>query len=83
MKSPGSPIALPIDYASDLAIEMHLMRGECSDIARTIMEQTPVDFDTLQECALLDEALARAHSILITALRNVKASRDRRQHGDD
>jgi hypothetical protein len=83
MKSPGSPVALPLDYASEIAIEMHLMRGECSDMARTLLEQGAVDPEALDECALLDEGLARAHSVLLAAIRQVKSSREKRQRGNE
>jgi len=82
MKSPHRPVGLPLDYANEIAIEMHLMRGECSDFARAILEQSPEDLESLEECALLDEALARAHTVLIDALRCIRASRVRRQHGE-
>jgi hypothetical protein len=72
MNSPEQHVALPIDYASELAMEMHLMRAECCDAAEGLMEDHPVDEVGLEECAILDEALARAQSLLLQAVGTIK-----------
>lgn len=59
MKSPQESIALPLDYAAEIAFEMHLMRSECCDTAQQIVSQSPLDQQALEECAWLDEALGR------------------------
>ncbi len=75
MKLPEEPVTLPLDYASELAMEIHLMRGECSDAARELMDENPRDEVGLEECAILDEALARAQRVLQGAVATVKRLR--------
>ena len=43
MKSPQNSVALPLEYAVELAIEMHLMRSECAEAARALMTQSQPD----------------------------------------
>lgn len=78
MKLPEQPVTLPLDYATELAVELHLMRGECSDAARELIQEAtegPVDEIGLEECAVLDEALARAHRHLQAALDTIRQLR--------
>lgn len=78
MKSPENPVTLPLDYATELAMEMHMMRAECSEAARRTVKELPLDEIGLEECALLDDALARAQMILhgaVTCIRQLRASR--------
>ncbi len=81
MKLPEQPVALPLDYATELAMEIHLMRGECSDAARALVHDAhdePLDETGLQECAILDEALAKAQRLLqgaVASVRQLRAAR--------
>ncbi len=68
MKSSEQSLALPLDYASELSFELHLMRGECSEAARKLMAHHPVDEKGLEDCAVLDDALAQAKRLLDCAL---------------
>ena len=78
MKSPEHPASLPLDYVSELAFEIHLMRSECSDAARRLMRHEPLDELALEECALMDEALAAAKRRLDSAILHIKQSRKKR-----
>lgn len=71
-----------MDYAAELAFEIHLLRGECSEAASGILAQHPVDEAALEECARLEEALARAHRLLQHTLNSIKAVRVRRKKQD-
>lgn len=51
------------------------MRAECSKAARAIMKNHPLREADLEECASLDDALAQAHRVLKTAVRNVMLDR--------
>jgi hypothetical protein len=78
MNSSEQPVALPLDYAAELAMEILLMRGECGDAAKALVEALPSDDAGLEECAVLDEALARAQRILhgaVTTIRQMRAVR--------
>ncbi len=80
MKSPEQPMVLPLEYATELTMELLLMRGECCDAANALMQEQPLDEDGLEECAVLDEALARAQVLLhgaVANIRKLRASRGR------
>jgi len=78
MNSPETPAALPLEYATELAMELHLLRGECSDAAQGMAEESPVDEVGLEECAVLDEALANAQRVLHAALARIKEMRSKK-----
>ena len=76
MKSPDNEaLALPLDYAAELAVEMQLMRAECCDAASGLMEQPAPDEIGLQECAILEEALAKSQALLQCAIEKIKKHR--------
>ena len=54
------------------------MRGACSKAAGVLLKRSPINEVELEECAQLDEALARAQRILKFAVRKVMLSRLRR-----
>ena len=55
------------------------MRGACSKAAAAISKKKDVDMDELDECARLDEALAKAHRLLKATVRNVMLTRIQRR----
>ncbi len=71
MKTPERSVTLPLAFATGLAMEIHLMRGECSDAARDLMRDAPPDEIGLQECAVLEEALAKAQRVLQSAVASI------------
>jgi hypothetical protein len=79
MKQSQKPGALPLDYAAEIAFEIHLLRGECSQAARELMRQRPVDEHALEECARLDDALAKAHVLMQAAVARIKGVRSKRR----
>jgi hypothetical protein len=79
MKPPQEPGALPLDYAAEIAFEIHLLRGECSQAARDLINQRSLDEHALEECARLDDALARAHALVQTAIERIKGMRAKRR----
>jgi hypothetical protein len=78
MQSPEHPVGLPLDYAAELAFELHLLRGECGDLAREIVNCEHPDEIALEECAQLEDALAKSQGILGATLKTIKALRDKR-----
>ncbi len=78
MQSPNEPVTLPLDYATELAMELHLMRAECSDAAQAIMEESSIDEVGLEECAVLDEALVKAQAVLHSAIGAIRKLRESR-----
>jgi hypothetical protein len=79
MKPPQEPGSLPLDYAAEIAFELHLLRAECSQAARHLMSQCPLDEHALEECARLDEALARAHAVVQTTIARIRCVRAKRR----
>ena len=69
-------MVLPLDYVSELGIELHLMRGECVDLARELVTRKPLDEPGLEDCAELEEAVAKAQRILQGAVERIKRRRE-------
>ena len=65
------PLILPLDYVSELGIELHLMRGECVELARELVTRRPLDERRLQDCAELEEAVAKAQRVLQGAVERI------------
>jgi hypothetical protein len=72
MSKPEQPNTLPLEYAAQIAFELNSMRRECSEFAMRLLSQRPLDEANLEECARLDEALGRAHSVLHSAVDGIK-----------
>ena len=79
MDKPEQPMALPLEYAAQITFELHSMRRECCEFAGKLMSQRPMNERGLEECARLDDALARAHGILQHAIEAIKACQDKRR----
>ena len=78
MKKPDEADFLPLEYAAQIAFELDSMRGECSQFAAQLLNRRPLDEHGLEECARLDEALARAHTVLRHTLDAIQAGRGNR-----
>jgi len=81
MKPSQKPDALPLEYAAEIAFEIHLLRGECSQTALDVMRQRPLDETALDDCARLDDALAQAHALLQATIARIKGLRSKRPPG--
>ena len=68
-------VALPIGRTARLAYEIDTMRMACSKAAQFLVKQESLDEAELEECARLDDALAQAHRLLKTTVRNVVIAR--------
>ena len=79
MKSSHQSGSLPLDYAAEIAFELHLLRAECSQAARDLTNQRPLDASALEDCARLDDALAKAHAIVQAAISQIKDVRSRKR----
>ena len=78
MQMDRRPLTLPLEYVSEMAFEMHLMRGECGDLARQLLNQSPTNERLLDECAQLEEALAQAHRALHAAVARIHNQRSKK-----
>ncbi|HWH69684.1 MAG TPA: hypothetical protein VNT26_09885 [Candidatus Sulfotelmatobacter sp.] len=75
MRSTKRHAALPIGRTARLAYEIDAMRAACSKAAQVLMSKKPLDEAELEECAYLDDALAKAHLLLKSTVRTVMISR--------
>jgi hypothetical protein len=71
----SSSITLPLEYAAQIVYELHSMRRECSEFASRLLSQPNTTERDLEDCARLDEALARASQVLRAALEGIKMER--------
>ena len=58
---------------------MEAMRAECCAAAHLITNETPCNEEELEECAVLDDALAEAHRLLKSTVANLMISRLKRR----
>ena len=66
---------LPIGRTARLAFQVENLRVECCKAAHTLTSQMPFDENELEECARLDDALAKAHRLLKSTVGQIIISR--------
>ncbi len=79
MKQPEPPTTVLLDNAVDLMFEIYLLRGDCSAAAKAMVTRGKADDAALEDCARLDDTLARAYRSLQHTVRSIQASRRRRK----
>jgi hypothetical protein len=67
--------ALPIGRTARIAYDLDALRAGCSKAAAHHLSRACVDEAELEECALLDDAIAHAQRVLKSAVRNIMLSR--------
>jgi len=75
MKNGNQKTGQLLDSAVDLMFEIHLMRGDCCLAARSISAKTPIDEAAIEECARLEESLAKVYRNLQSTLKAIQNSR--------
>ncbi len=75
MKVPEKPTTLLLDCAVDLMFEIYLMRGDCSVLAKSLVEKGATDELALEECARLDDTLANVYRTLQSTLKGIQHTR--------
>ena len=70
--------ALPIGPTARIAFEIDATRAACSKLAQTLLSQEFFNEAEVEECARLDDALARAHRLLKATVRGIMLSRLKR-----
>ena len=75
MRPKKRPVALPIGRTARIAFEIDALRGACSKAAAVAVSREPMDELELEECAILDEQLARVQRLLKHTVRVVMLSR--------
>ena len=69
---------LPIGPTARIAFEIDATRAACCRVAELLLGREPVNHAELEDCARLDEALARAHRLLKATVRGIMLSRIKR-----
>jgi len=72
-------ITLPIGRTAKLAFELDEARAGCCQAARRLLTKPVVNEAELDECARLDEALAKAHRLLKGTVKGIMLSRLKRR----
>jgi len=75
VRSTKRHIVLPIGRTARIAYEIDAMRAACCKAAEVLAGKSSVDEAELEECAVLDDALAKAHRLLKVTVRNVMLTR--------
>ena len=78
MKKPGPKRNPLLDSTVALLFRIHLLRGDCCHMARVILDKKPSDDRALDECARVEEALAKSYRVLQGAVRSIQRTRARR-----
>jgi hypothetical protein len=79
MKEPNQKVAAALlDNAVDLLFRIHVMRGECCIAAKKLLDKKPADHLAVDDCARLEETLAKSYRSLQATLRSIQRSRGRR-----
>jgi len=75
VRTSKSHAKLPIGRTARIAFEIDAIRAGCCAAATVLMNERPLKEPELEECARLDDALAKAQHLLKSAVRNVMLSR--------
>jgi hypothetical protein len=73
------PNAVLLDNAVNLMFEIYLLRGDCSAAARALAARGRNE-EAIEDCAKLDDTLAKTFRALQKTLRCIQRSRARRSH---
>lgn len=74
-----SKVILPIGRMAQIAFQTEALRAECCAAAHMLVNETPLNEAELEECARLDDALAKAQILLKSTVASVMISRLKRR----
>ena len=74
MHKPDQPEVLPLACAARIVSELNVMRRECSQLAGRLMTQQINAERGVADCAQLDSALVRAHSVVRDAVNEIRTA---------
>ncbi len=75
MKQLENPTTILLDNAVDLMFEIYLLRGDCSSAAEAMVSRAGADAAALEECAKLDDTLAKVYRALQHTVRTIQQAR--------
>ena len=75
MRSTKRHEALPIGRAARIAYEIDALRSQCCKAAQNLLAKESFDESELEDCAQLDDGLAKAQRLLKATVREVMISR--------
>lgn len=79
MKVNKSKAIVPIGRTAQIAFQLEALRAECCAAAKILTGETPLNEAELEECARIDDAIAKAQYILKSTVASVMISRLRRR----
>jgi len=78
VKAPEQHTAKLLDRTVDLMFRIYVIRGECSAAAHSILKRKNMDPLAVEDCARLDDGLARVYRYLQDTVRHIQRSRVRK-----
>ena len=79
MKAPEQHTSKLLDRTVDLMFRIYVIRGECSAAAHSILKRKSNDAGMVEDCARLDDTLAKVYRSLQTTVRGIQRSRIRKR----
>ena len=79
VKVTRNPTAILLESTVNLMFGLYLIRGDCSYAAKALMAQKRLDELALEDCALLDDSLAKSFKLLQSTVRRIQARRGQRK----
>lgn len=79
VKTPDQLTAMLLDQAVDLMFRIYLIRGDCSTAAQSLLAKHRLDHTAVEDCARLDDSLAKAYKSLQSTVRIIQRSRARKR----
>lgn len=79
VKAPDTHTAKLLDRTVDLMFRIYMIRGECSAAAQAILKKKGNQSSAVEDCARIDDALARVYQSLQSTVRTVQRSRARKR----
>ena len=80
VKSPEPSVPEVLERAVNVLFQIYVLRGECSTAARELLRRGESGERGVEDCARLDDALAKSYRTLQTTIRAIQASRSRRRN---
>jgi hypothetical protein len=79
VKAPDRRTAKLLDQTVDLMFRIYVIRGACSEAASALLKKNRRDHLAVEDCARLDDTLAKVYRSLQSTVRVIQRSRARKR----
>jgi hypothetical protein len=79
VKAPEQHTSKLLDRTVDLMFRIYVIRGECSAAAHSILKRKHSDAASVEDCARLDDTMAKVYRSLQNTVRAIQRSRIRKR----